>query len=38
VRAQVSEEFQRRADERAVRAYLDDLRAGAEILVADELR
>jgi hypothetical protein len=38
VRAQVSEEFRRRGDERAVRAYLDDLRAVSEILIADDAR
>jgi parvulin-like peptidyl-prolyl isomerase len=38
VREQVRAEYRRRADERALRAYLDDLRRDAEIVVADELR
>jgi parvulin-like peptidyl-prolyl isomerase len=37
VRAQVVEEFRRRRDERALRAYLDDLRSRATIVVADRL-
>lgn len=37
VRPQVVEEFRRRRDERALRAYLDDLRARATIVVADPL-
>jgi parvulin-like peptidyl-prolyl isomerase len=37
VRAQVREEFQRRAGERALRAYLDDVRREAEITVVEPL-
>jgi parvulin-like peptidyl-prolyl isomerase len=38
VRTQVAEEFRRRADERALRAYLDELRSRSRIVVADELQ
>jgi parvulin-like peptidyl-prolyl isomerase len=38
VRTQVAEEFRRRADERVLRAYLDELRSRSRIVVADELQ
>lgn len=37
VRAQVADEFRRRAGERALRAYLDELRARARIVVVEPL-
>jgi len=37
IRPQVVAEFRRRAGERALRAYLDELRANADVVLAEPL-